>query len=171
MIRQARPDDLPELREVERAAGKAFRGLGMDVVADDEPPTVAELATFQADSRAWVYTDADDRPVAYLLVDVVDGEAHIEQVSVHPEYGRRGIGRGLVDVARDWAVAHGLPALSLTTYAEVPWNGPYYARLGFEFVPPDQVTGGLRAIRAAEAARGLDKWPRTVMRQRLASGA
>src|ERR1044072_672197 len=142
MIRQARPDDLPELREVERAARQAFRRLGMDLVADAEPPTVAELATFQADSRAWVYTDEGDRPVAYLLVAVVDGEADIEQVSVRPEDGRRGIGRGLVDVAREWAVAHGLPALSLTTYTEVPWNGPYYARIGFEFVPPGQGTGG-----------------------------
>ena len=171
MIRQARHDELPELREVERPAGQPFRDLGMDVVADDEPPTVAELATFQADSRAWVYTDEGDRPVAYLLVDVVDGEAHIEQVSVRPEYGRRGIGRRLVDVAREWAVAHGLPALSLTTYADVPWNGPYYARLGFEVVPPSLLPAGLRAIRAAEMAKGLDTWPRVVMRGRLGCGA
>jgi GNAT superfamily N-acetyltransferase len=166
MIRQARPDDLPELRAVERAAGLGFRGLGMDVVADDEPATIAELATYADDDRAWVFADADDRPVAYLLVDVLDGEAHIEQVSVRPGYGRRGIGRQLIEVAREWAVAHELPALSLTTYADVPWNGPYYARLGFEVVPPEEVAGGLRAIRATEAASGLDAWPRVVMRRR-----
>jgi ribosomal protein S18 acetylase RimI-like enzyme len=32
---------------------------------------------------------------AYLLVAVVDGHAHLEQVSVRPEYARRGIGRRL----------------------------------------------------------------------------
>lgn len=171
MIRQARPDDLPELREVERAAGLPFRGIGMDAVADDELPTVAELATFAADGRAWVFAGPGDRPVAYLLVDVVDGEAHIEQVSVRPEHARRGIGRQLIEVAREWADAHELPALSLTTYAEVPWNGPYYARLGFEVVPPERLADGMRAIRATEAARGLDKWPRVVMRRRLGCGA
>jgi GNAT superfamily N-acetyltransferase len=171
MIRAARPDDLPELVDVEIAAGLPFRDLGMDAVADDDPGTVAELATFAGDGRAWVFADAADRPVAYLLVDVVDGDAHIEQVSVRPEHARRGIGRQLIEIAREWAVAHGLPALSLTTYAEVPWNGPYYARLGFEVVAPAELTDGLRAIRAAEAAKGLDAWPRVVMRQRLGSGA
>jgi GNAT superfamily N-acetyltransferase len=171
MIRAARPDDLPELVDVEIAAGLAFRGIGMAAVADDDPGTVAELAGFADDGRAWVFADAADRPVAYLLVDVVDGDAHIEQVSVRPEHARRGIGRQLIEVAREWAVAHGLPALSLTTYAEVPWNGPYYARLGFEVVPPERVTGGMRAIRVAEAARGLDAWPRVVMRRPLGSGA
>lgn len=171
MIRLARPDDLAELAEVERAAGLPFRGIGMDAVADDAPPTVAELAPYAADGRAWVFAGQEDRPVAYLLVDVVDGQAHIEQVSVRPEYARRGIGRRLVDVAREWARAHDLPQLCLTTYAEVPWNGPYYARLGFEVVPAAELTEGLRAIRAAEAAKGLDAWPRVVMRQRLGSPA
>ncbi len=168
MIREARPEDLPELREVERAAGRPFREIGMDAVADDEPPSVEELAAYQADGRAWVYMDHDDRPVAYLLVAVVDGHAYIEQVSVRPEHARRGVGRRLIDVAREWAVARGLPELSLTTFADVPWNGPYYERLGFEVVAPEHLTEGLRAIRAAEAAQGLDAWPRVVMRQRLA---
>jgi GNAT superfamily N-acetyltransferase len=170
VIREARPEDLPELREVERAAGQPFRDIGIALVADDEPPTVAELAPFAADGRAWVFADADDRPVAYLLVDVVDGEAHIDQVSVRPSYARRGIGRRLIEVAREWARGQGLPALTLTTFAEVPWNGPYYARLGFEVVAPGELTEGLLAIRADEAARGLDAWPRVVMRQQLRCG-
>jgi predicted N-acetyltransferase YhbS len=90
---------------------------------------------------------------------------------VRPSHARRGIGRRLLAVAREWALARGFAELSLTTFAEVAWNGPYYARLGFEVVAPAELTEGLRAIRAAEAARGLDAWPRVVMRQRLGSGA
>jgi ribosomal protein S18 acetylase RimI-like enzyme len=171
MIRPARADDLPALVDLEIAASQPFRDVGLDVVADDDPWTTAELSVFADDGRAWVLTDDGDRPVAYVLVDVVDGEAHIEQVSVHPDHARRGLGRQLIDVAREWAVRHELPALVLTTYAGVPWNGPYYARLGFEVVPRRRVSAGMRAIRAAEAARGLDKMPRVVMRQRLASGS
>jgi hypothetical protein len=53
MVREARPDDLGKLREIERAAGEVFRSLGMHAVADDEPPSVADLAVFQRDGRAW----------------------------------------------------------------------------------------------------------------------
>jgi GNAT superfamily N-acetyltransferase len=166
VIRPARPADLPVLRDVERAAGQVFRELGMAAVADDEPPAIGELVAYQADGRAWVFADAADRPVAYLLVAVVDGHAHIEQVSVHPEHARRGVGRRLVDVAGEWARARGLAELSLTTFADVPWNGPYYERLGFEVVPAEELGDGLAAIRAAEAAKGLDAWPRVVMRRR-----
>jgi hypothetical protein len=42
----------------------------------------------------------------------------------------------------------------------VPGNGPYYERLGFRYLAPDEETPGLRAIRARERAMGLDAWPR-----------
>lgn len=61
----------------------------MAAVADDEPLSVEELASFVADGRAWVSTDEAERPTGYLLVDTVDGCAHIEQVSVHPDYARQ----------------------------------------------------------------------------------
>lgn len=149
--------------DIERAAGESFRAIGMALVADDDPGSVEALAPYQRDGRAWVSTDADDRPVGYLLVEVVDGHAHIEQVSVRPTHGRRGLGRGLIETGRRWALARGFDTVSLTTYAEVPWNGPYYTRLGFRVLAPDRLTPGLRAIRAHETAKGLDAWPRVTM--------
>jgi len=107
MIRPARPDDLPVLRDLERAAGAPFRDLGMTAVADDEPPTIAELTRFQQDGRAWVATDDADAPVAYLLVAVVDDDAHIDQVSVHPSHARQRLGAALLDTAAVWAQRRG----------------------------------------------------------------
>ena len=78
MIRPARPEDLPVLRDVEIAAGACFRQLDMAAVADDEPPTVAELADYVSEGRAWVVVDHADHPVAYLLVQILDGNAHID---------------------------------------------------------------------------------------------
>jgi GNAT superfamily N-acetyltransferase len=160
VIREASPTDLPVLRDIERAAGAPFRDIGMAAVADDEPPTLAELEVYQRAGRAWVYGDP---PVAYVLVDEVDGHAHVEQVSVHPGHSRQGIGRRLIDHVAGWAAARGLAGLTLTTFADVAWNAPYYARLGFVVVTDP--TPGLRAIRAHEAARGLDAWPRVAMRR------
>jgi GNAT superfamily N-acetyltransferase len=163
VIRLARPEDLPALIDVEREAGALFRDVDMAAIADDDPGSVAELAVFQTAGRAWVSVDAADRPVAYLVAEVVDGCAHIEQVSVRPSHARRGLGSALIDALAAWAGSRGLPALTLTTFAAVPWNAPYYERLRFRVVPDTEIGDGLRAIRRAEAARGLDAWPRVAM--------
>ncbi|MEV6876968.1 GNAT family N-acetyltransferase [Amycolatopsis sp. NPDC051128] len=163
MIRLARPDDLPALIDIEREAGGLFRDVGMTAIADDDPGSVAELAKYQADGRAWVSVDDGDRPVAYLVAEVVDGHAHVEQVSVRPSHARRGLGSALIETLAAWAVSRGLPALTLTTFAAVPWNAPYYERLRFRVLEDAEIGDGLREIRRAEVARGLDAWPRVAM--------
>lgn len=165
MIRSARVDDLPVLGDIERAAGGAFRHLGMDLVADADPLSVSELSRFQAEGRAWVVADDTDFPVAYLLVEEVEGNGHVEQVSVHPDHARQGLGRTLLEVAQHWAQHRGLSALTLTTYADVPWNAPYYARLGFGIMAEGDLSEGLSRIRAREESAGLAAWPRVVMRR------
>ncbi|MEU2043215.1 GNAT family N-acetyltransferase [Nocardia niwae] len=170
MIRPATTEDLPVLQEIERAAGKPFAEIGMTAVADDEPPSKATLREFQRDGRAWVKIDAD-LPIGYLIAGVVDGNGHIEQVSVHPDHARRRIGKHLIDRAARWAATAGLPAMTLTTFTEVPWNGPYYERLGFRYLSSDEETPGLIALRAAERAHGLDRWPRACMRAELTEWA
>jgi N-acetylglutamate synthase-like GNAT family acetyltransferase len=112
-----------------------------------------------------VACDADDRPVGYLIWEPVDGALHIEQVSVHPDAARRGLGRALLAYAADRAHEEDLAALTLTTFTEVPWNAPYYARLGFRTLAETELTAGLRRIRAHEAELGLNRWPRVCMRR------
>jgi N-acetylglutamate synthase-like GNAT family acetyltransferase len=102
-------------------------------------------------------------------VDVVDGAAHIEQVSVHPLHARRGVGRALIERAKGWARSQGLESVTLTTFVDVPWNGPYYERLGFRYLTPEEETPSLRAIRENERALGLDAWPRACMQLRLSA--
>ncbi|WP_082899841.1 GNAT family N-acetyltransferase [Rhodococcus phenolicus] len=166
-LRLATSSDLPLLQDIERAAGAPFADLGMTAVADDEPPSIEELQHYCDAGRAWVHLDSENRPDGYLLADVVDGNAHVEQVSVHPDHARAGIGRMLLEHAVRWARDHGHDAMTLTTYVDVPWNGPYYARLGFRVVDDAHLTPELREIRAAEARHGLDRWPRAAMRREL----
>ncbi|MFI2239548.1 GNAT family N-acetyltransferase [Streptomyces chrestomyceticus] len=163
VVRPAVPGDLPVLRDIERAAGEAFRAVGMEQIADDEPPSLPELARYQEAGRALVACTAPGgAPLAYLLWEPVDGCAHIEQVSVHPDGARRGIGRMLIE--RAWRDS-GLPSVTLTTFVDVPWNAPYYARLGFRVLDDADLTQGLRAIRRREAELGLDRWERVCMRR------
>lgn len=170
MIRPARAADLPHLADLERAAGEQFRALGMAAVADDEPPAAATLQAYLDRGAAWVAAGPDDRPLGYLLLDDVDGVPHVEQVSVHPSAAGRGLGRALIEVAVEHARTLGADRVTLTTFADVPWNAPYYRRLGFAAVPPEEQGPELRGVRAHEAAIGLDRWPRVAMARPLRGG-
>ncbi|QNE73962.1 GNAT family N-acetyltransferase [Streptomyces finlayi] len=170
-IRPARRSELPLLQDIERAAGEPFRTLGMSAVADDDPPPLGLLESYRRAGRSWVaaerLTSAAEHPLGYLIADRVDDAAHIEQVSVAPAAARRGIGRALIDHLAHWAQAQDLRALTLTTFTDVPWNAPYYRRLGFRTLTEDELTAGLRAIRTLENEHGLDQWPRVCMRREL----
>lgn len=166
VIRAAEAGDVAALREIERAAGEVFRGLGMETIADDEPLPAAVLRSIVVDGRAWV-VEGDGEVAAYLIADVVDGCGHVEQVSVHPGHAGHRYGAALVEHLAAWSGARGHPALTLSTFRDVPWNGPYYARCGFRTLADDELGPGLRAIRTDEAARGLDRWPRIAMRRAI----
>jgi GNAT superfamily N-acetyltransferase len=135
----------------------------LDSVADDEPLSVAALGDYAGSGHSWVVIDDDDTPVGYVLVDVVDGCAHIEQLSVQPDQQGQGAGRALVDRVAVWAVEMGMPAITLTTFAAVDWNRPLFEHLGFRVIDEAELGPGLRAIRHAEAGRGLDPSLRVCM--------
>lgn len=169
-IRPATHAELPLLRGIERAAGTWFRGIGLTEIADDEPLSVEELDGFRRAGRAWVAVgragdapDGSEHVIAYLVAAPVDGNLHVEQVSVHPEAARRGIGRALIDHAARHAAEQGMPALTLTTFSDVAWNAPYYRRIGFRTLRDDEITPELRELVRREAEHGLDRWPRECM--------
>lgn len=118
---------------------------------------------YERDSRAWVATDPADRPIAYVLVDIVEGWAHIEQVTVHPHHSRMGLGSALLDHVARWGGDMGFNGMTLTTFRDVPWNAPYYERLGFRRLPEKEWSDGLRRIVQLEIQHGLAAWPRTVL--------
>lgn len=163
MIRLAEPADLPRLQEIEVAAGSIFRSVGMAEIADDPAPPASWFEEYLTDGRAWVWADRGAAAAAFCLVEIVDGNAHVEQLSVHPDHGRHGLGAQLLGHIGEWARDRGLPEITLTTFTDVPWNAPYYTRLGFSVLADDDLGPGLQDVRAHEAERGLDRWPRIVM--------
>jgi GNAT superfamily N-acetyltransferase len=163
-VRPARPEDFEVLREIEQRAGERFRDVGLDAVADDEPPTLDTLAGYAADGRAWVATDDDGTPIGYTVVDAVDGCAHIEQMSVRPDHQGTGVGRTLLGRVRAWAAETNRDAVTLTTFSDVPWNRPLYEHWGFQVLADAEIGPGLSAVREAEAAHDLDPAMRVCMR-------
>jgi GNAT superfamily N-acetyltransferase len=165
-MRRVRPSlstESSRLREIESLAGEGFRSIGMGWIADSDPMSVDVLEDYARRGRSWVAVDEGDEPVGYVVVDVVDGNAHIEQISVLPDYQGRGIGKDLLEAVRAWAIEVGYPALTLTTFIHVPWNRPLYEHLGFVVVPDDALQPGLREVREHESRIGLDPLWRVCM--------
>lgn len=141
---------------IELSAATAFEGR--DVAPDllsDYSPAGAWIPHLDA-GTLWV-TEAEGQVVAFLAARPTDTRLHIDEVDVHRSHQGQGIGRRMILEAIAWARAHGFLTMSLTTFRSIPWNGPFYASLGFrEWIdPPPAITEAL----AHEAEIGLkDRW-------------
>jgi GNAT superfamily N-acetyltransferase len=165
-VRPCQVAELPAVQEIDRAAGQMFNEVGRPEVCGMLWRPEA-LAACRDEGRLWVITGTDDQPAGFLITDMVDGCVHVEQVSVDPGSARRGLGRAMLDHAAEQAAAAGVPALTLTTFADVPWNAPYYLRCGFRVLEDAEVTAGLRTIWQREVSFWMGRWPRVCMRRDL----
>jgi len=146
-----------------------FRAIGYDAVADDPPDSMEVLGNYAKAGRSWVALSEEGDVVGYILLDVIDGAAHIDQVTVHPAHQGTGVGKALVDQAARWATGKQCAAVTLTTFSEVPWNRPLYEHLGFWILGDDEVGPELRAVQMQEAGKGFGPEGRVAMRLDLRS--
>jgi len=162
----ARPRDLHLIAAIELAAAQLLRGHVPDTVLN-EITSKQQLREAQTGGRLWVAL-ADDTPVGFAHVEVLEpNAAHLEEIDVHPDHGRRGLGRRLVAEVCGWAEQRGDLAVTLTTFRDVPWNMPFYARFGFQEIPTGALTPALRSVLRDEARRGLDPARRVAMSWRV----
>jgi GNAT superfamily N-acetyltransferase len=165
-IARARPADLPLLAAIELAAAELLRGHAPPSVLN-ETTSLEVLSVARREGRLWVAL-ADDTPVGFAHVEVREPpHAHLEEIDVHPDHGRRGLGRRLVASVCTWATTAGHRSVTLTTFRDVPWNMPFYQRLGFEVIAAHELSPVLRALVEGETRRGLDPASRVVMRRWL----
>jgi GNAT superfamily N-acetyltransferase len=161
----ARVGDVGALAAIERAAATLLEKHAPPAVID-EVTEEAELLEAQRAGLLWVAL-RDDVPVGFALVAMIGhGHPHLEEIDVDPAHGRRGLGAALVRTVCEWASHAGHAELTLTTFRSLPWNMPFYTRLGFEEVPVDELGPALRMVVEDETARGLDPATRVVMRYR-----
>jgi lincosamide nucleotidyltransferase A/C/D/E len=168
-IALARPADIPALAAIELAAGALLEGHAPASVLN-EPTSEAEVRHAQEMGLLWVARDGDV-PVGFAHVEMLAPDLpHLEELDVHPEHGRCGLGTTLVRAVCEWARRAGYATLTLTTFRDVPWNMPFYARLGFVELAAATLRPELAAVVRNEAARGLAAERRVVMVYRTGVG-
>ncbi|KHN98940.1 GCN5- N-acetyltransferase [Metarhizium album ARSEF 1941] len=129
-IRPATPADAPLLPAVEQSAGQAFlQTQDLAWVADDSGQSVERHLALISQSVAWVAVGPagpaaleEAAPVGFLNGEVLQGNLHIWEMSVHKDHQGKGIGRALMAQAKKWAAEQQLPSVTLTTFRHVPWN-------------------------------------------------
>ena len=157
-IRFATEDDLDVLADIEDDADRLFLERFRPEAWSPAPPgrSRAEQPGFLLVAAEW--TGAEAAGFAHVLE--IDGGAHLEQVAVRRAVARRGVGRALVQAALAEAAHRGHARVTLRTYADVPWNAPFYAGLGFAESEPD--TDHLRDLVVEERRHGLERYGRRV---------
>jgi len=167
-VRRGRPEDIPFLQPIERAATLRFRDHESFAAfwALDFSPALFEREL--AHDTLWVATLGDsDEPIGLAFWTAIDGNAHLDEIDVHPEASGQGVGTALLERIADEARAHGYRALTLATLEDVSWNAPYYAKRGFRIVPLDELTPGYIDLLHHEAASGFPMHLRVIMRKEL----
>jgi ribosomal protein S18 acetylase RimI-like enzyme len=162
-IRDAIAADIPRLAPIEASGEALFAAVGHTEFVGAGTISEEYAARAVAERRIRV-AELDGQVVGWLLTSRLDGELLLSQLSVEANHGRRGIGTALLVDCIERARVAAEPSLLLDTQADVPWNAPWYARHGFEHVPPERWTGGLEARARAEEAEGFDWATRVFMR-------
>ncbi|HAZ4814852.1 TPA: GNAT family N-acetyltransferase [Enterobacter cloacae] len=161
-VRPTRPGDVTALPAIERAAGQRFRDYPeLAWLAEGEVISAEQHLDYAERGLSWLAL-ANELPVGFILAETHVSSLFIVELSVHLDWQGKGIGRRLIACVADQARKRGLASLTLTTFRDVPWNAPFYARLGFEMITT--LTPELREKREEETAHGLAYDARCAMR-------
>lgn len=133
-IRLARRADAEAIPAIETNAGKLFAQIdGLGSLADAKPVPIKRQQRYARKGHCLV-AEISDTVVGFMTTEPVRRELHIRELSVCPEQQRRGIGAALLHGCLIDARNSGFSAVTLTTFSDVAWNAPFYAKIGFQKV-------------------------------------
>ncbi len=162
-IRLASADDVALLPEIEQRASELFASTPFADEVSQECLSVEFLREQFAAGRIWIAVNAADAPVGFAVAIVVDGNAHLHEVSVDPAHGKQGIGRRLVEAVCEWAALLSFDRVTLSTFRDIPWNAPFYAKLGFRELPETDHGPEMQKLRMEEEGTSVDISRRLIM--------
>ncbi|PSS16662.1 hypothetical protein M430DRAFT_19638 [Amorphotheca resinae ATCC 22711] len=167
-IRKARSEDIPLLGPVERSAAEIFRTVNLGSLADDETTVAPSILATMADSNhLLVAVNESDQPIGFVGGMNIDGNFHIVEISVAQAVQGKGVGSALMAEMTRQVKEEKFMVMTLTTYRNVAWNGPWYKKLGFQEVTAEEMGKEYLKIWDVESQHGHDMASRCVMRKSL----
>lgn len=166
VVRLAGPEHVDHLPDIERAAATRFGDSLPESVLSHVTPVDILVAAQQA-GLLWVALEPTGIPVGFAVASTRRRRVHLDELDVLPEHGRQGIGSALLEAIEDHALDTGCVEITLTTFRDVPWNAPFYTRVGFQVIPEQELDAELVQRLSDEAALGLERSTRVAMRKPL----
>lgn len=163
-IRLATPFDAKHLPAVEISAGQTFTSIEKyQWLAEGDGQTEQDHLDFISEQLEWVAVNDCDEPIGFINAEDHHTSLHICEVSVCQQWQGQGLGKKLIKQVLDAALARNITVVTLTTCRDVPWNAPYYQRLGFKILAINELTTELQAILQSEVEAGFAAEDRCAM--------
>jgi GNAT superfamily N-acetyltransferase len=167
-VRRASLADAVALPAIERSAAQLFRlDPPLAWLADAEVPDAAQHLQAIEQAYVWVAENSDGQLTGFVRAVGIDQHMHIEELSVSQAFQGQGMGRALVAAVIEQARVMRLNSVTLTTFRDLPWNAPFYQRMGFVELANVKAERHLRDALQAEIACGFPAERRCAMRLRL----
>ncbi len=157
-------ENLKAIPAIEVAAAATFAEADLPIEIRYRVTDQDVLEAARRNGRLWIATDRNDHVVGFSMLEIVDGVAHLDELDVHPDHARQGIGSGLLRTAIDWAFQQEYAAMTLVTFRHLAWNAPFYERFGFTEIEQRTLAPELSEILQDEASTGIDMKNRIAMR-------
>ncbi|WP_167855913.1 GNAT family N-acetyltransferase [Natronospirillum operosum] len=154
-IELAEADQIACLQAIELAAAQRFPEPLLPASVREQVSSRQELMDARRRGQLWVAAGAGRQPVGFAMASVADDMAFLMEVDVHPDHQGRGLGRALVNTVVGWASGLALSGVVLTTFQNVPWNAPFYEKLGFRMLTENEMPEWLRQKLEEERTLGL----------------
>lgn len=162
--------DIPVLMEIEQDASRLFAGTRHEAETTAGGLPASRFKAAMDQHLVWSVLANSGHTLGFGLVIWLESGAHLHELSVRRDWTGRGIGsRLLAHIAKELA-SRGHTALTLSTFNDVPWNAPFYAKHGFHPIQEDEMSPALGAIRRSEARGGLNMAYRVLMTCDLPAG-
>jgi GNAT superfamily N-acetyltransferase len=128
MIRRARPGDELALAGLNGFVQELHAAARPDIYRRPRAEEVAAwfAALLRKPSTAVWIAEADDKPIGYIVGMIHEQSENtfcfarrwceIDQIGVHPQWQKQGVGKALFDVVLESAARHGISEIELNTW-------------------------------------------------------
>lgn len=167
-VRRADESDFDQLPEIEVRSDSRFHDLeGFTQFTAHMDMSARDYRDLPQGSKVFV-ADRNGESVGFAFTYILGPYLFLGQLSVLPEEQGNGAGSALLQIVCDEAQENDLHAVALITFKDVPWNGPFYAKRGFEIVDKHQIPAELISVVDSSSEAEWAKFsPRVLMMKKV----